>query len=161
MRSPLNVVPAGLARDVDASSHHAVNKRRTSICTAPISSPLSPLTRGRDLEFGGIGGLAAKSLVNLLSLVAYCWRSGWEHFSSNNRRTVADRPGMKMQLLSFASVTVVIGSIIVFCYSNQPAMFLSTRFNRRQNYDVKFWLYQYTTENNWYRMIIFLVTIKT
>ena len=41
---------------VDASSHHAANERRTSICTVPISSPVSPLTRGRDSDFSGIGG---------------------------------------------------------------------------------------------------------
>ena len=89
--------------------------------------------------------VAAKSLVSLLSLVACYWRSGWEHFSSNNRQTVTDRPGMKMQLFLFALVTMVIGSKIVFYSSNQPAMFFSTRFNRRQNYDVKFRLYPYTT----------------
>ena len=59
--------------------------------------------------------VAAKSLVSLLLFVASCWRSGWERFSSNNRRTVTDRPGTKIQLFSFASVTVAIGSTIVFC----------------------------------------------
>ena len=105
--------------------------------------------------------VATKSLVSLLSLAACCWQSGWEHFSSNNWRTVTDRPGTKMQLSSFASITVAIGGIIVFCSSNQVAMFLiNTHFNRWQNYDVKFQLYPYTTKNNWLQMILFLVAIK-
>ena len=121
----------------------------SDVCTVPISSPLSPLTHGRDSDFGGTGG-GCKSLVSLLSLVACCWRSGWEHFRSSNRRTVTGRPGTKMQLSFFALVTVAISGIIVFCSSNKPAMFLSTCFNRWQNYDIKFRLYPYTTENNWY-----------
>ena len=68
-RSLLNVDPAGLAHRhgrqlVGRSptfacldiSYHAANEWRTSICTAPISSPLSPLTSGRDSDFGSISG---------------------------------------------------------------------------------------------------------
>ena len=76
-------------------------------------------TCGRDLDFGGTGG-GCKSLVSLLSLVACCWWSQWEHFSSNKWRTVTDRLGTKMQLSSFTSVTVAIGGIIVFSSSTQP-----------------------------------------
>ena len=118
-------------------------------CGRIISSPMIALTRGRDSDFSGIGGdCQVTGKLTKLSLVAYCWRSGWEHFSSNNRRTVTDRPGTKIQLFSFASVTMAIGSIIVFCSSNQPAMFfkytLTTKPGRQTPVLV------YTTDTGWY-----------
>ena len=45
------MVPADV-ETVDESSHHV----QAYICTAPISSSLSPPTRGRSSDFGGIGG---------------------------------------------------------------------------------------------------------
>ena len=144
---------------VDASSHHAANEQCMSLAQriSVLHWVHSLVAETRTLAASVV---AAKSLVSLLSLVACCWQSRWEHFSSNNRQTVTDRPETKMQLFSFASVTMAIGSIIVFCSFNQQAMFLSTRFNRRQNYGIKFQLYPYNTENNWYQMILFLLTIK-
>ena len=54
---------------VGASSHHAANKLRMGICTVPISSPLSPLTRGRDSDFGGIGG--GCQVIGKLAIACY------------------------------------------------------------------------------------------
>ena len=58
-----------------------------------------------------------------------------------------------MQLSFFASVTVAVGGIIVFCSSNlvsSPDPLTSHVFkvtdNKTNNYDVKFRLYPYTTE---------------
>ena len=74
----------------------AANERHTRVGTAIISSPLGPLTRGRDSDFSGISGGCQVTGRLDYKVVACCWRSGWEHFSSNNRQTVTDRPGMKM-----------------------------------------------------------------
>ena len=104
----------------------ALDAATSDVYTAPISSPLSPLTGGRDSDFGSTGG-GCKSLVSLLSLVACCWQSGWEHFSSSNRWTVTDRPGTNMQLFFFAAVT---SGIIVFCSSIKPAMFFKYTFQQ-------------------------------
>ena len=74
--------------------------------------------------------VTAKSLVSLRLLVACCWQSGWEHFSSNNQQAVADRPTTKMQLFFCALVTMAISSIILFCSFNQSAMFFKYTFQQ-------------------------------
>ena len=100
--------------------------------------------------------MAAKSLVSLhvLSLVACCWRSGWEHFSSNNRWTVLNwqaRDEIAAIFLRYGDCGDQWHNCILFLQSASHV--LNTRFNRQQNYDVKFRLYPYTTEKNdtgWY-----------
>ena len=49
--------------------HHHITPQGTSVCTAPISFPLSPLTRGKEDSDSGSTGGGCKSLVSLLSLV--------------------------------------------------------------------------------------------
>ena len=82
---------------VDASSHHAANEWHTSICTAPISSPLSPLTCDRGWDFGGIsGGYQVTGKLAIACCLLLTFRVSWEHFSSNNQQTVTDRPATKI-----------------------------------------------------------------
>ena len=61
-RSPSDMVPEGQVCENTDRGRIITSRATSNVCTVPISSSLSQLTRGRDSDFGDTGG-GCKSLV--------------------------------------------------------------------------------------------------